>query len=359
MVPDVSWGAMHRNELIIVSQKFFLADTEVRAKGIRMTLQQLRYLIAVAERESINAAARDLYVSQSSLSVAVKELEEEFGVSIFNRSSKGITLTNDGIELLSYARQVVEQADLMLNHYDTVQIPERRRLSVSSQHYAFVVLAFIEFANAHQGDSYRFVLRETRTSEVINDVATFRADLGVLYLDTHNRHVIGKRLEDEGLSFTSLFCARPHVFVRSGHPLATLPKLSMKDLAPYPRLTFEQGPEGSLFYAEEPLSSLPHSKQIIASDRATLTSLLRHMDGFLVSSGVRSDEMFDGIMAMPLETDEVMEVGFVTHDMREPSDLAQAYLECLYRQILDSGGGIDPSSIVLARSASPSVQRAN
>lgn len=308
--------------------------------GVFMTLQQLRYLIAIAERGSINSAARDLYISQSSLSVAVRDLEEELGVTIFTRTSRGITLTNDGIELLGYARQVVEQADLMLERYGSATGVTRGRLAISSQHYAFVVRAFIEFANDREEEGYEFTLRETRTAEVIDDVRTFRSDLGVLYLSTYNERVVGKRLEDEGLSFTSLFRARPHVFVREGHPLASRANVRTEDLAPFPRFTFEQGAHSSLYYAEEPFSALPHARRIVASDRATLTGLLRHMDGFLVSTGVRSDEMFEGIVAVPIDTNEVMNVGYVTHGERQMSSLAVDYIARLEQQIAHLEEGV-------------------
>lgn len=313
-----------------------------------MTLQQLRYLIAVAECGSINAAARDLYVSQSNLSVAIRELEKELGVTIFNRSSKGIALTSDGVELLGYARQVTEQADLMLSRYSGSSTSSYGRLAISSQHYAFVVRAFIEFANRRKEEGYEFTLRETRTSEVIDDVCNFHSDLGVLYLSTYNERVVGKRLESEGLRFTSLFKARPHVFVREGHPLAGRDRVRIEELSPYPRFTFEQGAKSSLYYSEEPLVTLPHQRRVMASDRATLTGLLRHTDGFLTSTGMRSDEMFDGIVSIPVESDEVMNVGYVTHGERRLSPLAKEYIEHLYQQILGSSGSFAPSKAVLA-----------
>lgn len=314
-----------------------------------MTLQQLRYLIAVAEQGSINAASRVLYISQSSLSVSIKELEEELGVSVFTRSSKGITLTNEGIELLGYARQVVEQADLMLERYQQTSDGHKRQLAISSQHYAFVVQAFIELANNHQDGSYEFVLRETRTAEIIEDVRTFRSDLGVLYLSTYNERVLSKRIEDEDLRFTSLFKVRPHVFVRTGHPLSQHERLRMDDLEPYTRFTFEQGPQNSLYYSEEPLSTLPHARRIVASDRATVTGLIKHTDGFLVSTGIRSDDLYAGIVAIPIDCDEVMNVGYLTHSQRVPSDLAQAYIDRLCLQIRGLGSSICPSRAVTER----------
>lgn len=314
-----------------------------------MTLQQLRYLIAVAEQGSINAASRILYISQSSLSVAIKELEEELGVSVFIRSSKGISLTNEGIELLGYARQVVEQADLMLDRYRNTSQTHQRKLAISSQHYAFVVQAFIELTNSRSDSAYEFVLRETRTADIIEDVRTFRSDLGVLYLSTNNERVLGKRIEDEGLRFTSLFKVRPHVFVRKDHPLAGQARVRMDDLAPYTRFTFEQGPQSSLYYSEEPLVARPHTRQVVASDRATLTGLIKHTDGFLVSTGIRTDDLYTGIIAIPIECDEVMNVGYITHAERTPSDLAKAYIDQLILQIRELGGTVRLSRLVTER----------
>lgn len=311
-------------------------------------LQQLRYVIAIAENGSMNSVARKLFISQSSLSVAVKELEREMGIRIFNRSSKGITLTSDGVEFLSYARQVVEQADLLNERFGSRK-ESRRRLAISTQHYAFAVRAFISFISNRDESSYDFSLRETRTAEIIDDVSTFRSDIGILYLSYYNEHVIRRRLEEGSLVFTSLFRARPHVFVREGHPLAQKDVVTMDELADYPRYGFEQGPEGSFYLSEEPLSEIPQARRVMVSDRATVTGLLGHCDGFLVSTGVRSDEMYDGITSIPIKTDEVMNVGYVIHSQRRLSELARSYIHELEKIIVsfDAPEDIIPSKEVL------------
>lgn len=294
-----------------------------------MTLQQLRYLIAIAECGSFGAAARELYVSQSSLSVAVKDIERETGVTVFTRSSKGITLTSDGTELLGYARQVVEQADLMNRRYSNASRTAVQRLAVSTQHYSFSVEAFLDFVAEVEGDGYDFTLRETRTADIIEDVKSFRSDVGILYKSTYNSRVITMALDDAGLQFTTLFYAKPHVFVGERHPLAHKKIVSPKDLTNYPRYSFEQGQMNSFHYAEEPLAQLPHKKRIAVSDRGTLSNLLAHQDGYHVSTGVLSREMNAGIVAIPLESDEMMDVGYIVHAERQPSELAQRYLQKL------------------------------
>lgn len=310
-----------------------------------MQLQQLRYVIAIAENGSMNAVARSLFVSQSSLSVAVRDLEEELGIKIFNRTSRGISLTSDGVEFMSYARQVIEQVDLLTQHYSGKDSIDHRRLSISSQHYAFVVNAFVDFVTAHDDPRCKYVLRETRTSNIIEDVTSFRSDIGILYLSNHNEHVLRTRFEESSLIFTSLFKAVPHVFVRKNHPLAKKEILEIDDLAPYPRYTFEQGADSSLYYSEEPLATLPHDRNVVVSDRATMTALLSHCDGFLVSTGVRSDEMYSGIISLPVRCDETMNVGYVVHSQRRLSTLARGYISTLYQLILHFAheGNIVPS----------------
>ncbi len=294
-----------------------------------MTLQQLRYLIAIASCDSISAAAHQLYVSQSSLSVAVMDLERECGITIFERSNRGIVLTREGVELLGYARQVVEQADLMEARYTTNAQPTTRQLAISSQHYAFPVEAFLEFVDEYEGEGYTFSLRETRTSEIIEDVRDFRSDVGILYLSSFNKQVLNKVFEEANLTFTPLFTAKPHIFVGTQHPLADKTVLEIEDLEAYPRYTFEQGKTNSFFYAEEPFAELPHEKRILISDRGTLSNLLSHHNGYTVSTGVLSSEMHTGIVAIPLKTDERMIVGYLVHNERQLSDLAQRYIETL------------------------------
>ncbi len=199
-----------------------------------MTLQQLRYLIAVAEYGSINKAAASLYASQSNLSTAIKDLERELGITIFTRNNRGVALTNDGAELVSYARQVMEQVSMIEERYSPAQ-QSFARLAVSTQHYAFSLQAFMEVADRFAGDEYDFILRETTTAQIISDVATFRSDAGILYLDSFNERVLMKAFADSHLTFTPLFSARTHVFMSEKHPLAKSAVLKLEDLADYPR----------------------------------------------------------------------------------------------------------------------------
>ena len=294
-----------------------------------MTLQQLRYLIAIANHGSISAAAHTLYVSQSSLSVAVRDIERETGVTIFERSNRGITLTSDGIELLGYARQVVEQADLMEQRYSGRGGEAAQKLSITSQHYAFVVEAFPGTGRGIRG--HQLQLQPARDPHLRGHRGRARLPQrsGVLYLSTFNESVIGHALSDANLSFNLLFTAQPHVFVSDKHPLASRTEVTVEDLEDYPRYAFEQGANNSFFYSEEPLAELPHKKCISVSDRGTLSNLLAHHDGYTISTGVLSSEMYTGIASVPLQTKELMRVGYIVHNERQLSPLAQSYIEKL------------------------------
>ena len=294
-----------------------------------MTLQQLRYLVAIAEYGSINAAATNLFASQSNLSTAVRDLEKEFGITIFTRSNRGVTPTNEGTELLGYARQVLEQADMLENRY-AKKGNSRQRLAISTQHYAFSVEAFIKTVEDCSDQSeYDFILREAATGEIISDVASFRSEIGILYIDSFNQRVLGKAFDDANLEFHPLFEADAHVFVGENHPLASKQIIEPADLEEWPRYSFEQGTENSFYFAEEPLAHLPHKRIIRISDRGTLTNLLTSFNGYTLSTGVLSPEMLRGIVSIPLDADAHMRVGFLIHRERKPSTLLLAYIENL------------------------------
>ena len=298
-----------------------------------MTIQQMKYIIAIVRCGSITEAAKQLFISQPSLSNAVKDIEKEIGIEIFQRSAKGITLTTDGSEFLSYARQVVEQAELMEQRYLNKK-PSKQLCSVSTQHYSFSVNAFVNIISKLNTDEYEFTLRETRTHEIIEDVRSFRSELGILYLSDFNEKVIMKLLKENHLVFTSLFTADPHVFISSTHPLSGNEIITLDELENYPCLAFEQGEYNSFYFSEEILSTVPHKKIIHVSDRATLFNLLIGLNGYTICTGVlNSDLNGDNIIAVPLKTAEKMNVGYIRHEKASLSNFAVSYIEELKRLI--------------------------
>ncbi len=300
-----------------------------------MTLKQLRYITVVADTGNITDAARKLYIAQPSLTASIQEIEKEYNITIFNRSKKGIELTREGEEFLGYARQVLEQANLIEERYSGT-VTGKHRFSVSSQHYSFAVEAFVELLRKAGGDKYEFHMRETETYDIIRDVAQLRSEIGVLYLNKFNETVINKTLRDNNLSFTSLAKVKPHVFIGRKSPLAGKKSLSLEDLKPYPRLSYEQGSHNSFYFSEEILSTADSDKEIIVRDRATLFNMLIGMNGYTICSGIISKELNGpNIIAKPLNVNDYMEIGYILPKAIHPSTLTLDYIDILTRKLND------------------------
>ncbi|MFF2910361.1 LysR family transcriptional regulator [Paenibacillus sp. NPDC057934] len=300
-----------------------------------MTLQQLKYVIEVASRGSMNEAAKRLFISQPSLSNAIRELEKELGITIFERTNKGISLSLEGAEFLGYARQVLEQAELLENRYLDAK-PSPQHFSVSTQHYAFAVNAFVNLVREYGHDEYELALRETKTYEIIEDVKSLRSEIGILYLNEFNAKVINKLLQSANLEFHSLFLAKPHIFISINNPLAKQSIVTVDQLQHYPYLSFEQGEYNSFHFSEEILSTLSHQKSIRVNDRATLFNLLIGLNGYTISTGVLSADLNGNeIIPVPLDCDETINVGWISHKNAALSKLALAYVEALQQAIAE------------------------
>lgn len=298
-----------------------------------MTLQQLKYVIEVANRGSMNEAAKRLFISQPSLSNAIKDLEKEIQITIFERTNKGISLSKEGAEFLGYARQVIEQAELLESRYLNAK-PSPQHFSVSTQHYAFAVNAFVHLVQEHGQEEYELALRETKTHEIIQDVKSQRSEIGILYLNEFNAKVIMRLLKDANLQFTSLFTAKPHIFISIHNPLAKQSVVTIDQLQDYPYLSFEQGEYNSFHFSEEILSTLSRPKSIRVNDRATLFNLLIGLNGYTISTGVLSADLNGNeIIPVPLAIEETINVGWICHNNAALSKLATAYIESLHRAI--------------------------
>ena len=296
-----------------------------------MTFQQLNYIITISETGSINKAAEKLYLSQPSLTSAIKELERELGIVIFNRTGRGVTLTADGLEFLPYARQVYGQYLSMMEKYGKGG-ERRQKFGVSCQHYSFAVKAFVEMAKAYDMAKYEFAIRETRTLDVIGDVARLHSEIGILYLSDFNRKVILKLLHANGLAFHHLIDCNAYVYLWRGHPLAGRKSITLADLAPYPCLSFEQGDNSSFYFAEEILSTNEYPRSIKTCDRATNLNLMTGLNGYTLCSGIICEELNGSdFVAVPYEPDSnnpnsVMEIGYIVKNNARLSGLGQRFL---------------------------------
>lgn len=294
-----------------------------------MTLQQLKYVITVAGKGSISEAAKSLFISQPSLTNAVKDLEEELNIRIFNRNNKGISISADGEEFLGYARQVIEQAELLEQKY-LRGTPGKLHFSVSSQHYSFVVDAYVDLIKEFNADEYDFTLKETRTFEIIDDVRLLRSEMGVLYICNFNEKIIKKFIRENDLIFHELFSTTPHVFISKSHPLASKEILEIEDLTDYPYFSYEQGSYNSFYFSEEALSTMERKKNIRVCDRATLFNLLIGLNGYTICTGVINKELNGAdIIALPLNAEEKITLGYLTRKNINLSHLGEIYLKYL------------------------------
>lgn len=286
-------------------------------------------MVTVAEMGTITEAANRLYISQTSLTNAIHELEKEMNLVIFNRTNKGITLSKEGDDFLGYARQVLEQAAILEDKYKGKD-GGKKQFCVSTQHYSFAVNAFVDLIQKYGQKEYDFSLRETQTYEIIEDVARMRSEIGILFLNDFNEKVLTKLLKAQELEFHLLFVARPHVFISRNHPLAQQTVITNEELEEYPYLSFEQGEHNSFYFSEEIFSASERKKNIRVRDRATLFNLLIGLNGYTVCSGV-IDENLNGkdIIAVPLADESEMRIGYITHKKGRRSSIGVAYLECL------------------------------
>ena len=297
-----------------------------------MTLQQLKYADAVATCGSLSEAARRVFVTQPTLTEAIRTLEEELRIAIFTRSSRGVALTHEGEEFLASARQILDDAALIQQKY-TGKAVRRPQFAVSCQHFAFAVEAFMEVVKENDADSYDFTFRETVTSEIIDDVARHRSEIGMLYLSRRNERAIMKILRKEELMFEELFAARPHVFLGRKHPLAKKKIIKPQELDAYPYLTYEQGIENALYFAEEVMPSLDRKKNIRVRDRATMTNLVLGLNGFTVSSGAHGKSYSSEIISIPLKMDDSIRVGIVRRDGVSLSAAGASFVKALRARV--------------------------
>ena len=303
-----------------------------------MTIQQLHYAVVISEMGSLNKASEVLYVSQPSLTTAIRDLEKELGITIFHRSGRGVSLTNDGAEFLLHAREVCRAFDDLSERYGKLGTV-KPKFGVSTQHYSFAVKSFVEMVKLFDTAEYAFAIRETKTLDVIEDVYTGRSEVGVLYRSDFNRKALDKLFRTHSLAFHPLIVCDAYVYLWKGHPLAGKPSICFADLEPYPCLSFEQGGSGSFYFAEEILSTAEYPRTIGATDRATMLNLMIGLNGYTLCSGIICEELNGSdYAAVPFRTaggepSDRMEIGYILRRDMQPSRMAQLYIEEMNRYL--------------------------
>jgi len=296
-------------------------------RGIGMTLTQLNYVIAISNENSLNDAAKKLFVSQPSLSASLRSLEQELGFEIFTRSKTGIVLTTKGAEFIGYARSVVEQYDILDAKYIS-KTNIKRSFSVSMQHYTFAVNAFVELVKQYGMDEYEFEIHETKTYEVIENVKNHNSEIGVLYQNDYNKNVMDKLFAEAGLVFTPLFECNIYVYMSKNNPLAEKKEISIEELSDYPCLGFAQGDHNSFYFSEEVMSTYQYKRFIRANDRATLLNLMVGLNGYTLCSGIICEDLNgEKYCAVKLKTDEKMTIGYISRKDALLSEIGKKYID--------------------------------
>ncbi len=297
-----------------------------------MTIQQIKYVIGIADTGSFNKAAEQLFVSQPSLTVSVHELEDELGIQIFNRNGRGVSLTNDGVEFVAGARELFFNYQSLLERYGE-NGTLKKKFGVSAQHYSFAVKSFVEMVKKFNIDEYEFAIRETKTKDVIEDVANLKSEIGILYLSDFNRKIICQNLKMKNLEFHHLKDCKAYVYIWKEHPLADKKEISLDDLQNFPCLSFEQGSDSSYYYAEEILSDKEYNRTIKACDRATMLNLMRGLNGYTLCCGVISEELNgDDYIVVPFKetgdaVNRVMEIGYITKKNFMLNKIGECYIK--------------------------------
>ncbi len=308
-----------------------------------MTLLQLRYVLTISRTRSINRAAETLFVSQPTLTSALRELEEEIHITVFRRSNRGVIPTEEGKEFLRYALQVCQQFELLEDRYLGSRVV-KRHFAVSTQHYAFVVKAFVETVKRFDPLHFEFAIRETQTTQVIRDVGEQRSELGVLFRSRHNQKILSRLLTERRLEFHRLIECSACVYLWKGHPLAGAESISLRELEPYPCLAFEQGEDSSSFFAEEILSDREYPRMIHTTDRATMLNLMVGLNGYTLCSGIICEELNgDDFITVPYREDRnnqnsIMEIGYIQSRGYQLDEISQTFLEEIRRCLQLPGG---------------------
>ena len=297
-----------------------------------MTIQQCKYAIAIAETGSFNEAAKQLFIAQSTLSLSIKALEQELGIKIFERAGSGVYLTNEGSEFLSYACQLVQHNDFVMERYSSNAAGQR--LYIATQHYDFIADVFTKMLGETNSDSFKYALREIKTYDIIREIETSRSDIGIIAIKDSEYDIMKRYLNKKGIAFTEILKASPHVFLSKTHPLSAKESLSLQELKDYPYVSYEQGDRNISFFTEEIVSGFQSRKHIEISDRATLMNVLLVTDCYTVGTGIMPSALNRGdIVGIPLVSDDFYIIGYMLNSNRKISKETEKFMDHLTKSV--------------------------
>ena len=297
-----------------------------------MTILQLKYVIAVANAPSLREAASGLFISQPALSLAIRELEEELNVRLFERTNKGIRITKEGEEFLIYAKETVSQYKIIEDRY-LGKRKEKEHFSVSMQHYVFAVHAFVNVVKKYDSEKYVYSVQETRTDEVLANVRNLKSEIGIISYSARSEKLIKKLFREYGLKFHQLMKRDTYVYVWKKHPLAKKKILSLKELEDYPCISFDQSSDNEFYLPEEALSNYDFGRLIKSNDRATSAELMVALNGYSIGTGIMTDSIAikSDYCVIKLEEEDPLTIGYIVRENHNLSDIGKSYIEELLK----------------------------
>ena len=297
-----------------------------------MNINQLKYVIEVAASSSMREAATKLFVTQPALSESIRELEDELGILIFERTNKRISVTEAGREFLNYAKSAVGQYEILEERYLS-RDSGKEHFSVSTQHYTFSIRAFTEMIKKAQPERFVFSIHETRTRDVLEDVRNLRSEVGIVSFSGTNEAVLKKLFRDYQLEFTPLMTRDTYVYVWKGHELAGRKEISIEEMRGYPCVSFDQSDDSSFYLTEEAMADYDFDKMIKSDDRATSMEIIAELGGYAIGSGMLSDEqvILQGLTAIKLKEEDPLVIGYITRKGHALSTYGERYLEELLK----------------------------
>lgn len=302
-----------------------------------MTLLQLNYIMEIYNCGSINKAAQNLFVSQSTISSSIKELEEEINTTIFLRSNRGIEITDEGREFLNYIRPIVEQQKKIQNLYSNKKSLPESRLNISTQRYPFCAKAFVDFLENQTKGKYEFRFKEVGMYQSIEDVSQKQSEVGIVFISSITEKFMARVFNTKEVEFHELRRVPPHVFLRRDHPLANNKSIHVKQLIDYPYVVFIQNDNESLNFSEEVIleGSIHYTKLIYVNDRATVYNVISYSNAFSTGSGILIPGFNDPrVISLPLADDtEEIRIGWIKHKDRELTEEATQFISYLVKTL--------------------------
>ena len=292
-----------------------------------MNIQQLRYVVAIANSGTFREAAEKMYVSQPSLSISVRDLEKELGFKIFRRTSSGTFLTRRGMEFYEKAQELVKGFDVFQNQYANPE-EEKDEFSIASQHYDFLPPTITAFSERYP-DYKNFRIFESTTVQILDEVAQGHSEIGIIYLNNQNQKGILQRVEKLGLEVIDLIPFHTHIYLREGHPLAETEELVMEDLADLPTVRFTQEKDEYLYYSENFVDTSASSQMFNVTDRATLNGILERTDAYATGSGFLDSDSVNGITVIRLKDNLDNRMVYVKREEVELSQAGTLFVEVM------------------------------